>query len=329
MIACIDCEQKNLLPAYLRSPKDNNFTVPIADLVEPSDEHYLIISCQDCSSTFLHPYYFDESFGLYDTQRYFDEYFPDNIHTGGGPKTGVAKFPTYTRWVNKRRAAKFLSLAGLPQNRETRVVDIGCGKGDLVLGFVDCDCDAIGVEVSEQMVSEAVSRGVKALHGRFEDVDVSTSSVDLITSIEVFEHMAGLSKILTKVRQSMKPDGALILQVPNDIDGYRSSLFRRIWWMVPPMHIRYFTRRSVETIFGQYGFDILKIRTQGSVGADLGRILTWWLKRLGFGQIEKRLPYALFLKLIAAILFPIDIILNGFAKHSELILVLKNTNAKQ
>jgi len=324
---CIDCESNNVTSAYIRSPKDDNFTIPIAEYVEPSDLHYVILRCADCGSIFLHPYYFEESFNLYDDTRYFSGYFPNNIHTGGGPQLRPSRFQSYTRWVNKNQARRFLRMASLPENSETRVVDIGCAKGDLALGFADCGCDACGVDISDQMIQEARKKGVSAIQGKFEDVSISESSFDLITSIEVFEHMSDLKEVLAKIKQALKPGGVLIVQVPNDIDGYRRILFRKIWWMIPPMHIRYFTRRSVENIFGRHGFRVIKIRTQGSVGADIGRVLTWVLKNRAMRWITNLTIYKLVIKIISALLFPIDVILNFLKRHSEMILAMRKSEA--
>ena len=62
-------------------------------------------------------------------------------------------------------------MANLPLNMATRIVDLGCAKGDLVLGFTDCGCDACGIDISEQMVQAAQTKGINVVRGRFEDIE--------------------------------------------------------------------------------------------------------------------------------------------------------------
>lgn len=154
-VNCIDCGGCNICTVFIRSPKDNNITVPVNKSVDPCDYLYTILRCKDCGSIFLHPYYFEESFGVYNDERYFTGYFLNNIHTGGGPSLNSPSLSFYTKWRNKRKARLLLKLAGFFQQSNIRVIDIGCAKGELVQAFVDCGCDAYGVDVSEQVVLEA------------------------------------------------------------------------------------------------------------------------------------------------------------------------------
>lgn len=326
-ITCIDCGSDQVYTAFVRSPKDNNIVMPTHESIEPSDSLYVILRCRDCDSIFLHPYYFQESFGVYDDERYFSGYFPDNIHTGGGPALGSLRFPRYKEWENKRKARSFLKWAGLPQQAETRIVDIGCAKGDFIRGFVDCGCDAYGVDISETMVAEAQRRGLNAHHCSFEDAPFSDEYFDLVVSTEVFEHMAYLGKTLTKINKVLKPDGVLIVQVPNDIEGYRRYFYRKIWWMIPPMHVRYFTRRSVENIFGRHGFTVTSIRTHGSFGRDLGSVTTWLLKKTSIRKILVSKPYIISIRAMSVLFLPIDILLNALRRHREMIIIMHKRQA--
>jgi 2-polyprenyl-3-methyl-5-hydroxy-6-metoxy-1,4-benzoquinol methylase len=325
---CLDCGSSSIVSAYIRSPKYNNFITPVTDWYAPSDLYYVILRCGDCGSVFLSPCYFEESASLYSDERYFNEYFPNNIHTGGGPKLETVRFEFYSRWINKRQAKQFLSMANLPLNMATRIVDLGCAKGDLVLGFTDCGCDACGIDISEQMVQAAQTKGINVVRGRFEDIEIPANSIDLITSIEVYEHMSDLEAVLAKVKQVLKPDGVLIIQVPNDIDGYRRYIFRKIWWMIPPMHIRYFTYQSIENIFGRHGFRISKINTYGSVGADIGRIVTWFFKQRGLGGITRKMAYRIGMKILSAMFIPIDGVLNILKRHSEMVIIMKKSECE-
>lgn len=325
-VNCIDCGDCNICTAFIRSPKDNNITVPVNKSIDPCDYLYTILRCKDCGSIFLHPNYFEESFGVYNDERYFTGYFPNNIHSGGGPSLTPPSLSFYTKWRNKRKACLLLKLAGFFRQSNIRVIDIGCAKGELVQAFFDCGCDAYGVDVSGQIVLEAQKKGLNCYHGHFENSPFPNEYFDLIVSIEVFEHIALLETIINKIKQTLKPNGVFIIQVPNDIEGYRHLFFRKIWWMIPPMHIRYFTTKSVKNIFSQYGLKVSFIRTTGSFGDDIGAIISWRLKKLGIRKIQNLLIFKMLIKAMKVLFLPIDILLNVFSRHSEMIVVMRKDN---
>lgn len=322
-VGCIDCGSKRVGTAYVRFPKDSNYVTRTEEPTSPSDSGYVILRCTDCGSIFLHPHYFDESFAVYSDSKYFTGYFPENIHTGGGPVLTVPKFPSYARRVNRMRAANLLRIAGFKKIEGLRVIDIGCAKGDLVQGLADCGCEASGVDVSSVSTAEARRRGLTVYQGMFEDQAFPDGHFDMIVSTETFEHMAGIDRIASRIRDTLKPNGVLEIQVPNDIEGYRSHFYGDIWWMIPPMHIRYFTAASIENIFSKYGFSLSGTETTGSFGVDVSSIASWLLRKNGFGKLQASGTFKASLSALNSLFRPIDLALNAGRKHSELIAVLR------
>jgi len=322
---CIDCGSLNIGTVFVRSPKDNNIVEIVKEQgqVAPADDRYVIQRCKDCDSIFLHPYYFEESLAVYQTDRYNKGYFPNNIHTGGGPRIGKSLFPSISRWRNSQAARTFLRQAGFASVKNVRVFDIGCAKGDLVQGFADQGCDAHGVDVSDTVISQAQKRGLNVSLGLFEELDLADSSLDLIVSIQAFEHMLSLDSILREVKRTLKPDGKLIICIPNDIEGYRRYAYPWIWWIIPPMHVRYYTARNIETIFGRHGFKVVGSSTLGSVGGDIASILSWLLKKTPIRSIVNSRVYRLFSMGAEALFLPIDLLLNLAKVHSERVVILR------
>jgi len=320
----MDCGGSAVVPAFVREPKDNNYVFPVAAdaAVTADNSRYVILRCGDCGSVFLHPAYWQESFGVYATERYNSGYFPDNIHPGGGPNIAPARFPIYNRIRYHRRARQLLKQAGLSALTGLRVLDIGCAAGRLVQGFADLGCDAYGIDVSRPAIENACSKDLQLTLGTFEDAEYPNEFFDLIVSIETFEHMGGLDTILKQIRKKLKPSGRLVIQVPNDLSGYRMGFFRRIWWIIPPMHIRYFTPQNLPRIFDGRGLDAAAVRTFGSFGEDLSLVLIWRLKRAGLKKLTSSLPFRMFVKVLGVLFVPVDCFLNARKRHSEMIVVL-------
>ena len=331
-IKCIDCKSSNVCAAYIRSPKDNNYTVAIDEPIEPDDSYYVILCCCNCGSIFLHPFYFEEASSVYSDERYFRSYFPDNIHAGGGPSLNTPNLPFYDfyeKWRSRKYARSFLDKANCGKKKQIRVLDIGCAKGELMQGFIDLGCETCGVDISSECVLKARQKGLDVFLGYFEDSPFPDGYFDLITAREVFEHIRELDGTCGKIYRALKPNGMFIAQVPNDIEGYRKWVFRKIWWIIPPIHVRYFTVESAKHIFGKYGLKLESVYTCGSVGGDLSAVMSWLLRKIGISSVQHTWPYQVITKMFSLIFYGIDLGLNFAKRHSELILVMRKESPEK
>ena len=333
-ITCIDCGGSSLRAVYFRSPKDSNTIRRVDEPVFHDDSAYVILKCSDCESIFLHPYYFEESFAVYSSKRYFDGYFANNIHRGGGPDLTEGALGAWQERVrasnSRKKAASILRLAGLWGHSKPRVLEIGCAQGRLTKAFADLGCEASGLDISQHAVEAASKTGIPAFHGRFEDYECPDAHFDMIVSIQTFEHMASLDEIAPKIRAKLKPNGVLVIEVPNDIDGYRGKLYARPWWFVPPMHIRYFTLQNACNIFGQRGMRLLTHATLGSVGVDCSCILDWLFRKAKLDKLpgygKARTIGTAGMRILGG---PIDSVFNTARMHSDMTLVLAPDEASE
>lgn len=324
---CIDCHSSRLCAVYVREPKESNFAVAVRQGVPPGPGRYVIVRCSDCGSVFLHPHYFEEAAGVYSDPRYFTGYYPDNIHQGGGPPGDKKELSVYGRWMLKRHARHLLREAGVADGAS--VVDIGCAQGFLVRAFAENGCRAYGVEISRQAI-EAQTRGLNVYHGRFRDAPFEENCFDLIVASQVFEHIVDLELVCNAMRRTLRPGGAILLSVPNDIDGFRHLVWRkRPWWLVPPMHVRYFTRMSARRIFARHGFSLVRVSTEGSVFSDLNAILRWFLRRSVLRGVAHTRAYKAVGILLDSALKPIDWMLNLGGRHANMMLVLRRATKSQ
>ena len=326
-MACIDCGVGPVCPVFVRQPKDANFACMARGDEVPDDDKYILVRCENCGSVFLHPYYFGEASAVYSDPRYFGEYYPGNIHSGGGPPAGKVELSAYGRWNSRRQARRLLRMAGLdPSVRLARVADIGCAHGFLVQAFAEEGCDAYGIEVSEQAL-KAQGRGLNVYHGRLEEAPFEDGYFDLIVANQVIEHIVDLGSLCEALHRTLKPDGRVILTVPNDLEGARSLIWRRRpWWLIPPMHVRYFTRASAQRIFARHGFRLERAFATGEIATTiLNPPLKWHLKRARFRGLENTKAYKAFMLLFSAVLMPLDWVLTRIGRHDDLVLVLSRT----
>ncbi len=99
------------------------------------------------------------------------------------------------------------------------VLDLGCGRGELLLLLREAGVEATGVEGDAALVRAATRRGLKTIHGDVLEVlrAQESGSQGAVTAIHLFEHLtlATLAAVLAEVRRVLRPGGLLIAECPN------------------------------------------------------------------------------------------------------------------
>ena len=120
-------------------------------------------------------------------------------------------------WYRARRALVTQMLAGeLPP--AARVIDVGCGTGDNLptLDSVSGGGAVVGVELSPYAVRHAprsARDGIRAGVARAERLPFPDACADLVTSMDVIEHLDD-GAALADYHRVVRPGGKLLLTVP-------------------------------------------------------------------------------------------------------------------
>lgn len=127
-----------------------------------------------------------------------------------------------------------------------RVVDIGCGNGQLLRQFVERGWDAAGVDPSPWAVQFATKYGYKLYASELHHSGFANDFFDIVTNTSTLEHIPDPRHHLKEVIRILKPGGmALFSGMPN----YGSIVVRcnasRFQSNQPPGHVNYFTPRSL------------------------------------------------------------------------------------
>jgi 2-polyprenyl-3-methyl-5-hydroxy-6-metoxy-1,4-benzoquinol methylase len=106
-------------------------------------------------------------------------------------------------------------------NRSSSTLDIGCEWGYLVYFLRKKGIRAFGCDVEEKFIIQSPENIRKYLtHQYAENLDYPPASFDLITMVNVLEHIheKELKSTLTKILSIMKEGGYLVIRVP-DVKG--------------------------------------------------------------------------------------------------------------
>lgn len=123
-------------------------------------------------------------------------------------------------WADARFEAK--PLAG------KSALDIGCGAGLLCEPMTRLGADVTGVDASAENVNvaathaEGVGLDIRYMAGEVGSLDIGT--FDLVTSVEVIEHVSDKKAFIADVAARLAPGGLLVMSTPNRTTASRLLL---------------------------------------------------------------------------------------------------------
>jgi len=124
-----------------------------------------------------------------------------------------------------------------------RLLDIGAGSGMLVEQAIQLGFQAEGIEPSAWLHGMARQRDLPVHLGTFPSPAVA-GPFDVITLIDVIEHVTNPVELLRSIAASLSPSGSVIIVTP-DVGSLAARVFGWKWWHFRVAHIGYFNKRTL------------------------------------------------------------------------------------
>lgn len=134
-----------------------------------------------------------------------------------------------------------------------KILDIGAGTGDFLLAAKQRGWEISGAEPNTNARELAFKKGI--------GLEESTApfpdhSFDVITMWHVLEHVPDPGEQIKELNRLLKPDGLLIIAVPN-FKSHDAQKYGEHWAAYDvPRHLYHFSPSAIEKIFAVHGFSL-------------------------------------------------------------------------
>jgi O-antigen chain-terminating methyltransferase len=138
------------------------------------------------------------------------------------------------------------------------VLDLGCGRGELLLMLQEAGIEATGVEADPSLAGAARRRGLRVIEG--DALATLRGQPDghwgAVTAIHLFEHLEplGLLDLLAELRRVLRAGGLLIAECPNP---HSLRVGAALFWL-DPTHRRPLLPETLELFLQSAGFELAR-----------------------------------------------------------------------
>ena len=142
------------------------------------------------------------------------------------------------------------------------ILDIGCGTGDFLYACNNNGWKVKGIEPNDKARNLALKKlsSESFLVRDIQDILINEKETyDVITMWHVLEHVPNLQEYISNLKQLLKPNGTLIIAVPN-YKSHDADYYKNFWAAYDvPRHLWHFSRKSIKHIFQRNNFKVSKV----------------------------------------------------------------------
>jgi SAM-dependent methyltransferase len=146
-------------------------------------------------------------------------------NTEDGTEPGVASARRFDE-VTRRRLELARRLA--PAAARPRLLDVGCSSGFLLRVATALGFSAAGVESAPVAAEAARNAGFDVFAGRLQEAPWPASSFEIITLIELIEHVPDPLDLLRACHRLLVPGGVVLINTPNAA-SWTARVMRGAW----------------------------------------------------------------------------------------------------
>jgi SAM-dependent methyltransferase len=269
--------------------------------------------CAQCGVIFQNP--------QISQKEMLNHYNQESVYDLPIPRKGIKRI-LFTHGLHKR--AKIIKRF----KNSGRLLDIGCGSGAFINFMAKkMNFEVMGTEINETDINYIKKHySLNVFFGDIGEVGLPEKNYDVITLWDVLEHIHDPKQMIINLKPLLKPDGLLVLRVPN-LNSLDSKIFKKFWaGLDAPRHYYIFSEESILKLLRDCDFQIKSINQ--NIGGYLNFITSvkFWLTDSGISKKNQKIIVR-FLRSIPLqiIFFPIFWIKNRLFEGTGMTIVAKRT----
>lgn len=182
------------------------------------------------------------------------------------PRIGAEQFATYypvsyqppsrTGLAERARLGAILRLGPyrpLSRRRPGRLLDVGCGNGELARAFARGGWRVAGVEPGSDAAARAQAGGVEVHKGTLDNAPWRGPTFDAVIFNHSLEHVPDPASSLREASALLRDGGMMAVAVPN-FDCWQRKLFGSRWFQLDlPRHLQHLDRQTLAALMVRAG----------------------------------------------------------------------------
>ena len=164
----------------------------------------------------------------------------------------------YERKLQSNKIISFINTLLKNSSSQHSLLDIGAGSGIMVESACNFGFKAEGIEPSKWLSSIALKRNLNVYTGVLPHKNI-TKKYDVITIIDVIEHVTNPSLLLMEAKKILNADGMLVIVTPN-VSSLAAKILGYRWWHYRIAHITYFNKDNLTTLLVKNGFKVIRYK---------------------------------------------------------------------
>lgn len=214
-------------------------------------DEFTIVECASCKLIRLDPQ---------PRQAELFRYYPRSYWFAPGDHAAERWEERYRRWVLGDHV-RFVERALENSGESGPVLDVGCGGGLFLKLMGRKGVPVMGLDISVEAARVATHfNGVPVLCGWLPDAPLPAGSCAVVTMFHLLEHLYDPPAFLEAARRLLKPEGRLVLQVPN-ASCWQFLLFGERWnGLDVPRHLFDFKQSDIEALLEECGFEPVRFK---------------------------------------------------------------------
>jgi len=216
-----------------------------------------IFQCEECGLMYRHPVPTKEELKNYYSLGYYQEY---GFRNYAQRKDHILKYRFEPILKFFREEQEELMNKFILQGLTPKALDIGCALGFFIELLKKQGWEAKGVEFSADAAQYAKKElGLEVDIGSVEEVGFEDNSFDLVTMLDVLEHVLNPNKILKEINRILKREGLILATVPNVLGAEAKGTKGLTNFLFAEGHLFNFPHQTLKRLFNINGFNIIKM----------------------------------------------------------------------